>query len=96
MALLWWLQVWRWSQQYESQLVGSPLPEMQRLSAWLKDHVPANDEDPAVSRVSHGDFRWACVLLGQSRVMGRTSCRNEATACGAYVRRQMPVHHRHS
>eukprot|EP00891_Asterochloris_glomerata_P001698 jgi/Astpho2/1698/fgenesh1_pm.00032_%23_14_t len=56
-------QVWRWSQQYESQLVGSPLPEMQRLSAWLKDHVPADDEDPAVSRVSHGDFRLDNMVL---------------------------------
>ena len=60
MAVLWRLQVWRWSQQYESQLVGSPLPEMQRLSAWLKDHVPPDDEDSAVSRISHGDFRCVC------------------------------------
>ena len=82
-GLLWWLQVWRWSQQYESQLVGSPLPEMQQLSAWLKDHVPADDEDSAVGRISHGDFRWVHVLLDKKGGVGRMTCCNEATACGA-------------
>ena len=96
MALLWWLQVWRWSQQYESQLVGNPLPEMQQLSAWLKDHVPADDEDSAVGRISHGDFRWVRVLLDKNCIMGRLTCQSEQIACGAHVRCQPRVQYGHS
>ena len=30
---------------------------MTRLVAWLQAHVPAEDADPAHTRISHGDFR---------------------------------------
>lgn len=50
-------QVWRWAQQYRSQLAGPPLPHMTALIAWLEAHIPLDDADPSVTRVSHGDFR---------------------------------------
>ena len=52
------MQVWRWAQQYRTQLTGPPLPEMARLVAWLQAHVPGEDADPAHTRISHGDFRF--------------------------------------
>lgn len=51
------LQVWRWSQQYYSQLKAEPLPEMADLIQWLKEHIPEDDNYASVTRVSHGDFR---------------------------------------
>ena len=51
------LQVWRWSQQYRSQVLGEPLAEMGALAAWLGAHVPDQDADPAATRISHGDYR---------------------------------------
>lgn len=54
----WPLQVWRWSQQYQAQLTGQALPEMMQLIGWLKDHIPADDNDPTVTRISHGDYRY--------------------------------------
>lgn len=53
------LQVWRWSQQYQAQLTGEALPEMMELIGWLKGHIPADDSDPSVGRISHGDYRYA-------------------------------------
>ncbi|KAL0045391.1 hypothetical protein WJX82_005473 [Trebouxia sp. C0006] len=50
-------QVWRWSQQYQAQLTGQALPEMMELIDWLKNHIPADDSDPSVGRISHGDYR---------------------------------------
>lgn len=52
-------QVWRWAQQYKSQLLREPMPEMMALIGWLQRHIPAEDSDPNVTRVSHGDFRRA-------------------------------------
>lgn len=57
------LQVWRWSQQYQVQLTGKALPEMMELIGWLKAHIPADDNDPSVGRISHGDYR--CGLLAK-------------------------------
>lgn len=53
-------QVWRWSQQYRSQVLGEPLPEMSALAAWLGAHVPDQDADPSATRISHGDYRCRC------------------------------------
>lgn len=53
------MQVWRWAQQYKSQLLGEALPEMMSLIAWLQSNIPKEDEDPTVTRISHGDFRYA-------------------------------------
>ena len=55
------MQVWRWAGQYKASLLDgeAPLSEMLRLGDWLAAHIPLNDSDPAVTRVSHGDFRSA-------------------------------------
>ena len=33
------------------------MPEMMTLIGWLQRHIPAEDSDPDVTRISHGDFR---------------------------------------
>ena len=66
----WCSQVWRWAQQYKSQLLGQPMAEMMALIAWLQSHIPAEDSDPSVTRISHGDFRCA---LESSSVQAYTS-----------------------
>ena len=55
------VQVWRWAQQYRTQLLGEPMPEMVSLIDWLQSHIPAEDADPTVTRISHGDFRCAAM-----------------------------------
>ncbi len=45
-------QIDRWSRQYEAAKTGE-MPAMDRLMAWLPDHIPADDE----TRVVHGDYR---------------------------------------
>ena len=34
------------------------MPEMVRLMQWLEAHIPAGDDKPSVTRISHGDYRW--------------------------------------
>jgi hypothetical protein len=53
------VQVKRWARQYHlSVRAGAqPLREMLALIDWLQDHIPPGDDDPAASRLSHGDFR---------------------------------------
>jgi len=46
-------QIARWSRQYLADDVAGRDPNMDRLIAWLPDHVPADDETALV----HGDFR---------------------------------------
>ena len=60
-------QVWRWAGQYKASLLDgeAPLPEMLRLGEWLAAHIPLNDSDPAITRISHGDFRSACLRTFQ-------------------------------
>ncbi|KAK9918804.1 hypothetical protein WJX75_007054 [Coccomyxa subellipsoidea] len=59
-------QVWRWAQQYRSQLTGPPLPQMTALIAWLEAHIPAEDGDPSATRISHGDFRLDNLVIDPS------------------------------
>ena len=47
-------QVGRWSKQYESDVEAGRVPAMDRVAAWLKQHLPA---DRGESRVFHGDYR---------------------------------------
>ena len=47
-------QVGRWSKQYESDVEAGRVPAMDRVAAWLKQHLPP---DRGESRVFHGDFR---------------------------------------
>ena len=46
-------QIERWSQQYLQDEVAGRHASMDRLVAWLPEHIPANDE----VAVTHGDFR---------------------------------------
>lgn len=40
------------------------MPEMVRLIRWLESHIPAGDDNPANTRISHGDYRCAhCSFL---------------------------------
>ena len=64
------LQVWRWSQQYQAQLTGEALPEMMELIGWLKANIPADDNDPSVGRISHGDYRCAALTKQTFRFLG--------------------------
>ncbi|MBI3303066.1 MAG: phosphotransferase [Deltaproteobacteria bacterium] len=45
-------QVSRWSQQYEASKTDD-LPEMDKLMAWLPEHLPEDNE----TTIAHGDYR---------------------------------------
>lgn len=49
-------QIGRWSKQYVAS-VTQPIPEMDRLMAWLPDHIPAMARDESMVSVVHGDYR---------------------------------------
>ena len=51
-------QISRWSKQYVASKTEE-IPEMEKLMAWLPEHVPAADETVIV----HGDFRLGNVLI---------------------------------
>lgn len=48
-------QISRWSRQYEAS-VTQPIPEMDRLIAWLPEHIPQTAHGNLTSIV-HGDYR---------------------------------------
>jgi aminoglycoside phosphotransferase (APT) family kinase protein len=48
-------QIGRWSKQYIASIT-QPIPEMDKLMAWLPAHMPASARDGRTSIV-HGDFR---------------------------------------
>lgn len=68
-----WVQVWRWAQQYRSQLTGPPLPQMTALISWLEAHIPAEDSDASVTRISHGDYRCGSRRDGSEAVLALAS-----------------------
>jgi aminoglycoside phosphotransferase (APT) family kinase protein len=45
-------QISRWARQYEASKTEE-IPAMDKLAAWLPEHIPAGDE----TRIVHGDFR---------------------------------------
>ena len=47
-------QVARWSKQYEADVEAGRVAAMDRIAAWLKQHLPA---DRGEARVFHGDYR---------------------------------------
>jgi aminoglycoside phosphotransferase (APT) family kinase protein len=47
-------QVARWSKQYETDVEAGRVPAMDRLTGWLRDHLPP---DGGETRVVHGDYR---------------------------------------
>ena len=52
-------QVRGWSERWQRSQT-TPLPEMDAIAAWLRDHLPA---DPAAPSVVHGDFKLDNVML---------------------------------
>jgi aminoglycoside phosphotransferase (APT) family kinase protein len=52
-------QVRGWSERWHRSRT-TPLPEMDALAAWLRDHLPA---DPPAPSVVHGDFKLDNVML---------------------------------
>ena len=55
-------QVRRWSKQYEASKTDE-LPAMERLMAWLPEHLPDDDE----TTIAHGDFRLENLLFHPTR-----------------------------
>jgi aminoglycoside phosphotransferase (APT) family kinase protein len=51
-------QIARWSKQYEASKTGD-VPDMDRLIAWLPQHIPARDE----TTLAHGDFRLGNLIF---------------------------------
>ena len=49
-------QIGRWSKQYVASAT-QPIPEMDRLMAWLPAHIPASARDERMTRIVHGDYR---------------------------------------
>ena len=49
-------QIGRWSKQYQASIT-TPIPEMDKLMAWLSEHLPATARDPSMVGIVHGDFR---------------------------------------
>jgi len=49
-------QIARWSKQYIASITD-PIPEMDKLMAWLPAHMPASARDEGQVSVVHGDYR---------------------------------------
>ena len=49
-------QIKRWGQQYAASITD-PIPEMDRLIAWLPEHLPASAQDESQVSIVHGDYR---------------------------------------
>ncbi len=49
-------QIGRWSKQYVAS-VTTPIPEMDKLMAWLPAHMPASARDESMVSIVHGDYR---------------------------------------
>ena len=55
-------QVARWSKQYLASKTDD-LPAMDKLMAWLPEHLPAQDE----TAIAHGDYRFGNLMLAADR-----------------------------
>lgn len=49
-------QIGRWSKQYLASIT-EPIPEMDRLIAWLPAHLPESAQDASKVSIVHGDYR---------------------------------------
>ena len=49
-------QIARWRKQYEASIT-TPIAAMDRLAAWLPDHLPASARDDRQMVLVHGDYR---------------------------------------
>ena len=57
--------------------MGPALPQMMELIDWLKSHIPADDADPSVGRISHGDYRCMAYMCSicQQQACNQHGCR---------------------
>ena len=55
-------QISRWSKQYLLAKTEE-IESMERLMAWLPEHIPDEDGDEALSTVVHGDYRLGNVIV---------------------------------
>lgn len=55
-------QVARWTKQYQASRTDE-MPAMDKLMAWLPDHLPAGDE----CAIAHGDYRLGNLMLAPDR-----------------------------
>jgi aminoglycoside phosphotransferase (APT) family kinase protein len=55
-------QIGRWSKQYVASIT-QPIPEMDRLMAWLPAHIPESARDEKMSSIVHGDFRLDNIMF---------------------------------
>jgi aminoglycoside phosphotransferase (APT) family kinase protein len=64
-------QIGRWSRQYAASIT-QPIAEMDRLIAWLPQHIPAMARDEKMVSIVHGDFRLDNLMFApqESRVIG--------------------------
>jgi aminoglycoside phosphotransferase (APT) family kinase protein len=51
-------QLARWTKQYEASKIDE-IPEMDRLTEWLRQHIPSNDE----TTIAHGDYRMENLIF---------------------------------
>jgi aminoglycoside phosphotransferase (APT) family kinase protein len=51
-------QLARWTKQYEASKIDE-IPEMDRLTEWLRRHIPSNDE----TTIAHGDYRMENLIF---------------------------------
>ena len=49
-------QIGRWSKQYVASIT-TPIPEMDKLMAWLPANIPASARDESLTSIVHGDYR---------------------------------------
>ena len=49
-------QIGRWTKQYTASIT-KPIPEMDRLMAWLPTNIPASGRDTSMVSIVHGDYR---------------------------------------
>ena len=55
-------QIGRWSKQYTASIT-TPIPEMDKLMAWLPVNIPLTARDEAMTSIVHGDFRLDNLLF---------------------------------
>jgi aminoglycoside phosphotransferase (APT) family kinase protein len=64
-------QIGRWSKQYQAS-VTQPIPEMDKLMAWLPQHIPTMARDESRVSIVHGDYRLDNLMFdnNEARVIG--------------------------
>ncbi len=58
-------QIGRWSKQYAASIT-EPIPEMDRLIAWLPENIPEHARGTGLTRIVHGDFRMDNLMFHPS------------------------------